>query len=442
MIAAFDGDAATVLDWLNVEGVREVRLLWSDVSGLPRGKALPPERFASILGGGFQYASAALAFDGTSVPAETASAGAALGHANVRAVPDLPTLRVSSHLDGVALCLLDTVDESGAPVPIAPRSFTKQVERDLSVRGSTLRVAPELEAYLLRADGERIEPGMPCYAFESTIAYAEALRAVVDAVSAFAPLEAWHHEHGPGQLEINVAPLPLLEAADALFLARSAGREAAAMHGFRLTWMAKPLNGLNGSACQVNMSLAGRDGSPSFHDGSSGDGLSSTARHFVGGLLEHLDAMSAVLLPNANSFRRVLPGHFAPVSKAWGFDNRTAALRVIADSPASTRVEVRVPGADIAAHLALPLLAAAGLDGVDRGRDPGPPAAGDLERQETARIIDDWRQALDAFDASDWAARVMGAELHALFLAVKRQEYERWRRHVSDFDRVEYGAVF
>jgi glutamine synthetase len=316
-------------------------------------------------------------------------------------------------------------------------------EENIARQGLVCQAAPELEAYLLGPEGQLLEVGMPCYGIETLGRFAEPLRRVIDATAGFATIEAWHHEHGPGQFEINIAPQRLLEAADALFLLRTATREAAALAGSKLSWMAKPFSGLNGSACQINLSLWSVDGDTNLlADAADPLRLSVLARQFIAGLLEHLDELAAILLPNANSYRRVVPGHFAPLAKAWGVDNRTAALRVVVDTPRATRVEIRVGGADICAHLALPALVAAGLDGIRRSLDPGAPASGDLDIQDGGKLIDDWRTALECFERSPWAAAALSPELHRLCGQVKHQEYERWRRHVSDFERSEYFGLF
>jgi glutamine synthetase len=210
--------------------------------------------------------------------------------------------------------------------------------------------------------------------------------------------------------------------------------------------MAKPYNDLNGSACQLNLSLQDDSGANLFaaNDGSNGDSCrpSELCLHFVAGVLDHLDELAAVFLPNGNSYRRVVPGRFAPVTRAWGMDNRTAAVRVIAQRPETTRVELRVPGADICAHLALPAFVAAGLDGIDRKLDPGPAAEGNLDAGDLPRVVTDWAAALQLFADSPWVSKVFGPELRGTFLAVKQQEFARFRNWVSDFDTREYGQQF
>jgi glutamine synthetase len=425
--------------WLTQNGIRAVRVEWSDLNGLGRGKLVPPDRFIEACRTGLQFSNAALTFDILSIPAPVAGLGATTGWRNVRALPDLTTLRAWPVEPDVAWCLCRIESLRGEPVRQSPHDFATRIGQQLAAAGFEARIAPELEFYVTAGDGTPIEPGFPCYGTETLHGYDTAVRSALTAVRAFWQIEAWHHEHGPGQFEINVRHAPYREAIDGLHGARIAVREAVARAGMRASFMAKPRSALNGSACQLNVSLQDRSGTNLFAS-DDGAGLpSELCRHFVGGVLAHLDELAAVLLPNGNSYRRVVPGHFAPITRAWGIDNRTAAVRVAGDTPPSTRVELRVPGADICAHLAVPAFVAAGLDGIARGTDPGPAAEGDLEQEDRTRIVTDWAAALDRFAQSEWVATTFGPDLQKAFLSVKRQELARFRNWVSDFDTSEYG---
>lgn len=423
--------------WLQAGNCREVRVEWPDINGNARGRLVPASAFTEGFAG-VGLSAVALSFDLWTNPAPGSGIGGEIGFANVVARPDLASLRHLRHEPGVAQCLTDIVWPDGRGVPAAPRAFAKSVEARLAARGWQARVAPEIEFYVTAADGTPLVEGYPCYGMENRFRLRREIAAVVDAATAFAECEGWQHEHGPGQIEINVRPQPLLAAADALYGIRSSVREAAAGAGFAATFMAKPFNEKNGSSCQVNISLVDEAGRNLFHDAAAPDKLSGLARGFIAGILDSFDDLAALYLPHGNSYKRVVPGFFAPVTRAWGIDNRTAAVRVINDSPASTRIEFRVCGADIAPHLVLPALVAAGLDGIERGLDAGLPARGNLDESELPRVVDDWRAALDRFEASPRAAGLLGTDLRDLYSRVKRAEYRRQQRYVGDFDRDFY----
>ena len=122
----------------------------------------------------------------------------------------------------------------------------------------------------------------------------------------------------------------------------------------------------------------------------------------------------------------------------WAVDNRTAAVRVLNEAAESTRAELRVCGGDINVHLAMAAYLAAGLDGIEKGTDPGAAASGDLDEQEVLRLPDDWGDALDAFGASTWAKEALGEEFCRNFSAVKRYEYDTYRRTVPETERKNY----
>lgn len=425
--------------WIAENKVTAVRVEWADLNGLGRGKLIPAEHFSRACREGIQFSNAALTFDILSVPAPAAGLGAATGFRNVRAMPDLASMLVWPGDPGIAWCMCDIESLEGAPVMASPRWFAARVGKQLAEHGFQARIAPELEFYITNDQREPIEPGSPCYGTGTLVHFDAALNGALQAVSSFWHLEAWHHEHGPGQFEINVGHAPYSEAVDALHGVRIAIREAVARNGMRASFMAKPYNGLNGSACQLNVSLQDESGINLFAGQRKPSTPSTLCRHFVGGVLAHLDEIAAVLLPNGNSYRRVVPGHFAPISRTWGIDNRTAAVRVVTQSRDTTRVELRVPGADICAHLALPAFIAAGLDGIERELDPGPAAEGNLDQIDCPRIVTDWAAALGHFERSYWVKSVFGSELAEAYCNVKRQELDRFRRWVSDFDASEYG---
>jgi glutamine synthetase len=426
--------------WLAQNGVRSVRVEWCDLNGLGRGKLIPAERFAEVCRDGVQLSNAALTFDILSIPATAAGLGADTGYGNVRAVPDVETLRAWPTDSNVAWCLCSLENLDGEVVAVSPHSFADRIGARLAAMGLHARIAPEFEFYVMGADGEPLESGYPCYGTETLHRCEAALQTALVAVGAFWTLEAWHHEHGPGQFEINVKHAAYREALVGLHGARIAVRESIARMGLRASFMAKPYNGFNGSACQLNVSLQEDAGGGNlFAHPTNPTEPSQLCRHFVGGVLAHLDEITAVLLPNGNSYRRVVPGHFAPITKAWAIDNRTAAVRVVTQSRESARVELRVPGADICAHLAIPAVLAAGLDGVERKLDPSPSAEGDLDRSDMPRIVTDWATALDLFARSAWVRSTFGQDLASAFLSVKRQEFARFSSWVSDFDRRDYG---
>jgi glutamine synthetase len=431
------GTVAEAVGWLQAAGVARVRIEWADIAGQGRGKVIPLDQFAEQAEGGMPFCGVAMSFDQHSNPIPGSGIGSEIGYANVLAIPDLASLRVLRHEPATAYVATDVRFMDGRPAAMSPRAVLRGVLDRLAARGLGGRMAPELEFYVTDPDGVPSGSGSPCYIVRSRAALQPLLDPLIEALEPFWTIRGWHHEHGPGQFEVNVGHEDLLTAADALHASRNVLKEAAITRGLRVTAMAKPFNGRNGCSCQLNVSLTDRAGANVFRQDAEG-GISEACRHFVGGLLAHMDELAAIWLPNGNSYKRVVPHHFAPTSKAWGIENRTAAVRVIPAPAAATRIELRVCGGDINAYLALAGLLAAGLDGLERRIDPGAPAEGDLDGQDVQRITADWITALAAFAASRWVGEAIGQEAQALYLLVKRAELARYRATVTDVDKAEY----
>ncbi|MFQ5427253.1 MAG: glutamine synthetase family protein, partial [Gaiellales bacterium] len=342
------------------------------------------------------------------------------GYGDLHAVPDFATLRMATWLDRTALVLCDAVAEGGNDlVDVAPRSvLRRQIER-AAERGFTAKMASELEFYLFSDDyaaahtkGYRGLATSQKYIEDYHIlsgSFAEPIigdiRRHVDASGV--PVEFSKGEWGPGQHEINLRYAPALEMADRHVIYKLAAKEVAAQRGSAVTFMAKWDEAFAGSSMHVHMSLWDESGAPAFAGDTPLAGTAVTGSEvflgFLGGLLAHAREFSWFFAPNANSYKRFRPGSFAPTGIAWSYDNRTAGFRVVGRGP-SLRVECRIPGADANPYLAYAALLAAGLDGVERGLDPGPAFEGDVYAadgltQVPATLVD----AIAALEESSFA---------------------------------------
>jgi len=432
------GDASEAITWLRAASVDTVRVEWTDLGGLARGKILPLHAFAGAMRDGVQFCGVAMAFALDSTPVPDSGVGGEMGYGNVRALPDLATLRLLAHEPRTAQVLCDVEFLDGEPATITPRAVLRRQCEALAERGLQARIAPEMEFYLLDGDFQPRVMGMPCYGMESRFRLREALAPLIAAAEPHARLLGYHHEHAPGQIELNVAPVEALQAADDLQRLRQCLREAALAHGHRVSFMAKPFNGLNGNACQLNLSLWDHTGNRCWD--SEEEALSALALHAIGGLLAHLPELTAILLPTANAYKRLVPGHFAPLTLGWGLDNRGVAVRACGEHE-SARLELRVCGGDINPYLAMAGMLAAVIAGLDDQSKPGLPLEGDLDSRDLPRLPGDWAAAVAAFEDSAWAREALGEDFHALFGRFQRFELSRYQRLVSDIDRQLYLPV-
>ena len=377
------------------------------------------------------------------------------GYGDLRAQPDLATLRRADWLDRTALVLCDAVNEAdGEPIEVAPRTILKRQLERAAALGLFPHVGSELEFFLFRDDYE-IARAKGYRELEQSQHYVEdyhvlsssfaepvigAIRRGVDASGI--PVEFSKGEWGPGQHEINLRYAPALEMADRHVIYKLAAKEIAAAAGASVTFMAKWHENLAGSSLHIHVSLADADGRPLF----PGDGelagaplrCSDTFRWFLGGLLAHVRELVWFLAPNVNSYKRFRPGMFAPTGIAWSHDNRTAGFRVVGHGPA-LRIECRVPGADANPYLAYAALLAAGLAGVEGRLDPGPAFEGNVYAAESLpRVPACLRDAIAVLEQSKLARQAFGDAVVDHYLHFARTEQAALDTLVSDVERRRY----
>jgi glutamine synthetase len=243
------------------------------------------------------------------------------------------------------------------------------------------------------------------------------------------------------QYEINLQHAPALTASDRAFRLKCAVKDVAAIHGLVATFMGKPFNDQGGSGFHFHFSLD-RDGNNAFADGSDPDGVSDEFRHFTAGMMAHAQALTAFLNPTINAYRRLVPDSLAPTHANWGWDNRTAFVRVPPERGEATRAEVRVGDGSANPYLAAAAILFAGLDGVREKLPLGPPVGGDAytlaEGEAGGQLPDSLSDALDALEADDVLREAMGPQIVDTFLTMKRFEVERHRTWVSDWELTEY----
>jgi len=377
------------------------------------------------------------------------------GYGDLRAVPDLATLRQATWLDRSALVLCDALDDAaGGLVEVAPRSILKRQLERAAARDLHPMMASELEFFLFHDDyatanakGYRDLTTSQSYIEDYHVlsgTFAEpvigAIRREVDASGI--PVEFSKGEWGPGQHEINLRYAPALEMADRHVVYKLAAKEIAAAAGCALTFMAKWHEDLAGSSMHVHMSLRDASGRAVF-DGAEAlagtpVGASATFRHFLGGLLAHAREIAWFLAPNVNSYKRFRPGTFAPTGIAWSYDNRTAGFRVVGKGD-SLRIECRIPGADANPYLAYAGLLAAGLDGIERGLDPGPAFEGDVYAAEgLAQVPRSLTEAIAVLTESRFARDAFGDAVIDHYLHFARSELLACEAPVSDVERRRY----
>lgn len=420
------------------EDLTHVFVEFPDVNGMSRSKQLTRDRFLETWESGIPVNLLLLVQTPRNEVPEDSGFGKEIGYGDGRLRPDPSTFRALPWREDAARVLCD-VEYEGEPVRAAPRTALRRLLESTDL-GLEFGVGCELECYLLGETETGCEPATD-HKHEWVSEATERLAPFVDRLTEWAPaygvpLYSVEHEHGPGQVEALFDHDDPLAAADTAFDFKRLVKRTAAVTGRVGTFMAKPFGGESGSGFHLHVS-AQRNGENAFDDGDGDGGLSETGRQFVGGLLEHADALTAVGTPTRNGFKRFGPGGFAPYSATWGYDNRMTALRVPAGY---TRIENRIAAASANPHLLVAATLAAGIDGIRRDLDPGPATEGE-PGADVPVLPQSPTRAFEALAADDRLAELLGREVVDAYVATRRRDLAALDDRVTDWERERYVDV-
>ncbi len=375
-----------------------------------------------------------------------------LGFGDVFLRPDLATARYFPWHDGTVGLTGDFHLASGEEAPIAPRTVLRRVVDRARSAGFEARFGLEYEFYIFRGDlrslqesGYQLDPirvrpyTYGVYGGSLDEGVVADIRGNMAAAGVW--IEACNPESGPGQFELNIRYSEAMRAADDGFFYKHCVREIVARHEMLASFMAKPRRDWAGSSCHVHQSLWELDGSRNVFFGSAAShGASAIARHYVGGLLATMRELSALFWPTPNSYKRNAPYSWAASSVSWGFDNRSTGLRTLMETPATARVEHRMPGADSNPYIVMAACLAGGLYGVEEKIEPAEAFAGDAyavpERFEQLPVT--MEDALEALERSPLARELLGEDFIEHYLVMKRFEVEKYRQQVSEWEVRRY----
>ncbi|GBD44502.1 Gamma-glutamylputrescine synthetase PuuA [bacterium HR40] len=432
--------------------VEQIEILIPDLSGIPRGKRISPE----VLRGEAlpSFPSSIYALDSSGNNVDRAPLVWAEGDADRPVRLDLDTLAALPWKPSHAQVIGGLLDHDGRPFYADARAALRALEERFAERGLGVRAAFEIEFYLLDpendAEGRPLLPpsrrlarrprAIELYSherldeeetfFEQALRWAETLGLAVVAVES---------EFAPGQFEINIRPSDgAVRAADQALLLERCVRAAASASGRRATFMAKPFEGRSGNGMHVHVSLYDADGRNLFGERPDGEAM---LRRAVAGVLRSMPEAMAIFAPNANSYRRFVPGSYAPHAPCWGWNNRTVAVRIPLARPNAMRIEHRVAGADANPYLVLAAILAGILDGLEQGGDPGPPVEGSAYDKLDPALPRSWESALAAFRSGTILRRFLDPRLLDLYALVRDTERERFESRVTPLEYEWYLAT-
>ena len=431
-----------ILKMVEEEDVGFIRLQFTDIYGTIKNMAVTVSQLEKALDN-------RCVFDGSSV-----EGFAELGESDMYLYPDLNTFEIfpwRPQQGKVARMICDVHYPDGRPFELDPRYILKKVVKEAEEMGYTLKASPECEFFLFHTD----EDGIP-----TTITHEQgssfdvgpldlgenARRDMVLTLEDMGfNVETSHHELAPAQHEIDFHYDDALSTADNIVTFRMVVKTIAKRHGLHATFMPKPKIETAGSGMHMNLSLW-KDGKNIFRDDTDKNGMSQEGYQFMGGILEHIKAITCITNPTVNSYKRFVPGYEAPVYITWSGKSRSPLIRIPAMRGEHTRLELRSPDPSANPYLALAVLLAAGLDGIKNSIEPI--GSIDLNAQ---KMTDEQRaslhidmlpqslpEAVNELEQDSFIKDVLGRELSTKMIDSHKKAYHEYCMQVTDWEIANY----
>ena len=424
------------------EDVEFIRLQFTDLFGNMKNIAVTSSQLEKALDNKCM-------FDGSSIEGFVG-----IEESDMLLYPDLSTMTIfpwRPQQGKVARLICDVHRPNGEPFEGDPRYILKRAVKEAEKLGYTFEVGPECEFFLFHTD----ENGLPTTQSHEKATYFDlgpidlgenARRDMVLTLEDMGyEIEASHHEVAPAQHEIDFHYDEGLATADNIMTFKLAVKTIAKRHGLHATFMPKPKYGMNGSGMHINMSLL-KNGKNIFYDAEDKAGLSKEAYYFIGGIMKHMKAMTAITNPLVNSYKRLVPGYEAPVYMAWSATNRSPLIRIPEAGGEGTRIELRSPDPSANPYLALAVCLRAGLDGIINKIDP--PAGVDrnifeMTGEERRQLgIDELPGTLDEavreLEKDSFICQVLGSHVSEHYIAAKKKEWQEYRTQVTAWEVEQY----
>lgn len=426
------------------EDVKFIRLQFVDIFGTLKNVAITDDQLERALEG-------EVVFDGSSLDGFIR-----MEESDMYLKPDLKTFELfpwRPHQGKVARLICDICDLDGNPYEADPRYILKNVIAEAKDMGYELDLGPEFEFFLFHTD----ENGHPTTLTHDKAGYfdlgpmdlGENVRRdmVLTLEEMGFEIEASHHEDAPGQHEIDFKESDALKAADDIVTFKLVVKVIAQKHGLHATFMPKPIDGVNGSGMHTNLILYDLEGRNVFYDENDKQHLSTTARHFVAGLLKHAKAITAITNPTVNSYKRLVNGFEAPVHIGWSTSNASPLVRIPSIREGKAVVELRSPDSSCNPYLAIAVILKAGLDGIKESIIP----AAMLTTYDLNKLIaedksknilpGDLNEALNELDKDEVIKDALNG-IYASYKKAKTIEWQSYSKRVHPWEIEEYISKY
>lgn len=427
--------------------VRTVILRFVDILGMPKAITIPVEILEDALENG-------IGFDGSSIEGFVR-----IFESDLVAKPDPATFKIvpwSEPEKKEAIIVCDIYRPGGKPFEGDPRYILKRALKELDSMGYIFNVGPEIEFFLLKANEKPEVAHTPHdvggYFDFTPLDKASSFRNDVTFVlqEMGMNIEASHHEVAPGQHEIDFEFADALTTADNVITYKNAVKSIALKYGIFATFMPKPFFQINGSGMHTHQSLFEiKSGKNAFFDPNDKYNLSELAYHFIGGQLKNIRAMSAILSPTVNSYKRLVPGYEAPTYICWGRRNRSALIRVpeyFVGKEKAMRVELRCPDPSCNPYLAFAVMLKAGLDGIKNSIEPPDPIEEDVYEFDDTKLSKLYihtlpaslGEALEEMKKSNLIKETLGEYTFKKYIEAKSNEWNDYRIQITKWELEKY----
>jgi len=438
--------AAALMAALREKDIEYLRFELPDMHGTSRSKTVPIDKVEAYARRGLNFYGGVLGLDTSSNVVPASGLHGDRNYADQALFPDPDSLRVIPWVDRTASVVCLGYWEDGEPQRAAPRWVFSELVKRANALGFDVMIGHEYEYYLLSAETKgKLFEGIHIF---HTVRnqYTPFLDGLVPMLRAYGIDVITHNcEYGGSQFETVYGAGMNMAAADKAFAFKNGMKEIAHRNGLIASFMAKPFAGQSGSGCHLHVSLWDRKtGANAFLDPAAPDGLSGAARSFIEGVLAHGPAMMPLINPTPNCYHRVKPYTFAPSNVSWGFQDRSAMVRVKATRDERTHIEMRGGSAASNPYLLAAAVLAAGLLGLEAKA-----SLRDQSRETTSednsalqKFPQTLEAALDALGRDKAFQAALGEEFVRVFTAVKRHELARFHSHVTDWEVNEYLELY
>ncbi|MFZ6013158.1 MAG: glutamine synthetase family protein [Bacteroidota bacterium] len=444
-----------ILKYVNNHPSGKVKIAFTDIDGILRGKYISTEKFVSAARSGSAFCDVIFGWDAADVAYDNGSyTGWHTGYPDAPARIDLNSFRRIPWENDVPFFLGDIVDNKGEPAHVCPRQLVKKIIAEANQQGYTPIFSQEFEWFNFAETPQSVSekkfkdltpltPGMFGYSILRSTLNNPFFTDLFELLNKFdVPLEGLHTETGPGVLEAAIQHTGMAEAADRAVLFKTAVKEIAYRHGVMATFMAKISENLPGCGGHVHQSLWDKGGKNNlFYDAKDKFGMSALMKSYVAGQLYCLPHILPMYAPTINSYKRLVEGAWAPTTLTWGVDNRTVALRVLCGGAKSARLETRVIGADANPYLAMAAALASGLYGIRKKLKLTQPATiGNGYKDFSNGVLPgNLFEATEAMKNSSIAKAILGEKFVEHFTQTREWE---WRQHLKAVTDWEYKRYF